>query len=229
MASVKVVSAYVDLGLTKRPSKDFYRLGDQLERAVGEHIKVFRDFSFPQCWAVGEFGNKYPPANPLAPDRFVDVDEHLRSNLIQHSPLQWLQMALDEDPTPDVFVWMGYSIMKQGEFTGKLITEQIVSEFLQKVSVFNHGTIPIPSIRPYDRVEPYGDNWQFVGSTIIAPRKYLCEMLYHYKTQLRAFVAMHSAIPLDLAIWPTVVRQSGLPFEYYGAEYDATQLTGFPG
>lgn len=230
MAKVKVVTAYVDLNLTKRPSTEFHATGFKLLDAVdSSQMRLFANFPFSYCWAGDQFGVKYPPANPRAEDRFVTEDEHLRSNLIQHSPLQWVSEAAAEDPEPDVFVWMGYSIMKQGAFTGKPVCQKNVVEFLTKVSKYPFGDIPIPSIRPDDPISPFGDNWQFVGSTIIVPRKFLEQMTRAYKFELIEFVRKFRKIPLDLAIWPSVVRNSGLPFRPYPAEYDATQLTNFPG
>ena len=230
MARVKVVTAYVDLGLAKRTSKDFHVLGTHLIGACKGLASVhnFTGYLFGHCWAVEMFGSHSPPANKRAEDRFMNQDEHLRSNLIQHSPLQWLTLAAEADPEPDVFVWMGYSILKQGAFTGKPVTKEAIQGFLKKLKSRDWDHIPIPAIRPDDPISPHGDNWQFVGSTVIAPRQFLPEMARHYKLQLREFVRCYNAIPLDLAIWPAVVRNSGLPFRPYPAEYDATQLTGLP-
>lgn len=230
MAIAKVVTAYVDLGLTKRPSADFHAMGALLTAAC-PRIRVFRDFPFHNCWTVPEFwSTMYPPANARAPDRFVNAEEHVRSNLIQHCPVQWVQMAAAEDPVPDVFVWMGYSIFKQGAFTGKPIAAEHVASFLEKVEKYPFGDIPFPGITPGQTMpNPFGDNWRFCGSTVIFPRFWLNQMVASYQAGLRAFVRWHQAIPLDLAIWPAVEMAGGLPFRFYQAEYDYTQLTNFPG
>src|SRR5262245_23171191 len=130
MAKVKVVTAYVDLSLTKRPSAEFHALGSRLKAAVEPHcaFRVFEHFPYEHCWAHPF--HALPAANLRAEDRFPTDAEHVRSNLIQHSPLQWLKLAMDEDPTPDVFVWLGYTIMKQGAFTGKPVTETAIGDFL---------------------------------------------------------------------------------------------------
>lgn len=231
MAKVKVVTAYVDLNLTRRPSADFHALGNRLIDACWPNVRAFINFPFEKCWAVEaarECGADRA-ANSRAPDRFETDDEHLRSNLVQHSPLQWMKMAAAEDPSPDVFVWLGYSILKQGDFTGKRLREEHVVEFLDKVAQFVFDTLPYPAIRPDDPVTPFGDNWQVVGSTIVAPRQWLDALAWHYQLQMRLFFLKRRAVPLDLAIWPAVIRQSGLPFRPYRAEYDHTQLTNFPG
>lgn len=229
---VKVVTAYCDLGLTKRPSAEFHALGgDLLAACAAADVpwRFFDDYPFLLTWVPFEFLHITKAANPRAEDRFATDLEHLKSNMIQHSPVQWLEEAAAEDPEPDVFVWLGYSLTKQGDFTGKPIRPEDVHKFLTKVSEYPFGDIPIPSIRPNDPIAPFGDNWQFVGSTIIVPRRFLSQMARSYRTCLCEFVRVHRAIPLDLAIWPAVVRTSGLPFTPYKAEYDATQLTNFPG
>lgn len=226
---VKLVTAYVDLGLTKRPSEEFHALGNRLINAAWPHVRAFTDFPYQRCWVASAVHYEVPAANARAEDRFATDTEHVRSNIIQHSPVQWLSLAAAEDPAPDVFVWLGYSILKQGDFTGKRLQEQHVVDFLAKVAKYPFSDIPIPSIRPWEPVSVHGDNWQYVGSTVIAPRRFLPAMTGSYKYEAREFIRRHKCIPLDLAIWPSVVEKSGLPFRPYAAEYDATQLTNFPG
>ncbi len=227
MAKVKVVSAYCDLNLTLRPSTDFHVLGERLERACAGRIRVFKDFRFKNCWAWQEFGDIYKPAHPWCPeDRFVSWDECYRWTLLQHSPCQWVWDAYLEDPSADVYVWIGYSIMKQGGFTGKPVQEHHITEFLDRLEKYPFDYIPFPGITPKGPVLPRGNNWRFVGSTIIFPAKFLTAIVCAYKQACREFVRVHRAVPIDLAIWPTVEEESGLPWRFYQGEYDATQFTG---
>ena len=226
---VKAVTAYVDLGLEKRPSVEFHMLGNRLIRACDGRIHVFNAFPFERCWAAREFGG-LPAANPRATDRFVTDVEHVRSNLLQHSPVQWVALASAQDlDDTDVYVWMGYSILKQGDFTGKRITEEHVAQFLDKVERYDFTDIPFPGITPPAPVNPHGDNWRFCGSTIIMPRKFLVPIVKTYFAKARQFINTFQSIPLDLAIWPEVEREGNLPWKFYQAEYDHTQLTNFPG
>jgi len=223
--TVKVVTAYVDLGLTKRPSEQFHVLGRRLV-ACCPNIRVFDNFPFEDCWTVKDGLAKYPPANPRAEDRFATTEEHLRSNLIQHCPVQWVHRAAAEDPEPDVFVWIGYSVLKQGDFTGKPVREADIQGFLEQVKSYDFKDIPFPGITAKGPANPFGDNWRFCGSVVIFPRLYLHQMVRMYQDRLHKFVAKYKAIPLDLAIWPDVERF--LPFRFYQAEYDRTQFTNFP-
>lgn len=235
MNKVKVVTAYVDLNLSKRPPEGTHDLGQYLIKAC-EHVlgpsgvRTFQGFDLGQCWAYQKFGIQYPPANVRPPDRFATQAEHLRSNLVQHSPMQWLNLAFHEDPTPSVYVWLGYTLLKQGDFTGKRITTNHVCDFLRRLQdapILDH--IPFPGITPMVPVNPGGDNWRFCGSTLIVPTGFLPRVVRSYEQNMEAFVHQHWTVPIDLAIWPSVEFNSGLPWQQYVAEYDYTQLTNFPG
>lgn len=225
--NVKVITAYCDLGLTKRPRQEFTDQGDQLIWAAGKDIKVY-EYDKNDAWNWPKYKD-YPAANARAFDRFADELEHARSNLIQHTPVQWLEEAAMDFPQTDVFVWMGFSLLKQGDFTGKRIQPHHVAEFVGKLKSWKPNGLPFPGINkvPY-QLEPFGDNWRFCGSTLVVPREYVFRLGTAYRANFEAFVRQHKAIPLDLAIWPMVEFSSGLPIRWYAAEYDYTQLTNFP-
>lgn len=228
MKIVKAVTACVDMGLSLRSLEHTHALGRRLLDACAGR-SVFYECPYAQVWTVQELPG-FMPANTRAEDRFATAVEHQRSNYVQHMPVQMLARAYEKFPEVDVFVWLGYTLLKQGNFTGKLITEEHVSAFLDKLAVYPFDDIPFPGITPERRpVDPYGDNWRFCGSTIIAPRRFLPGIVRSYKFETREFVRRHRCVPLDLAIWPTVEARSGLPWRFYPAEYDATQLTNLPG
>lgn len=229
MNKVKVVTAYVPLTVQNMKPESFHELGSRLACACGDRIRVFRDFPYNECWLAREIPPGVSPANPRALDRFATEEEHLRSNVVQHSPVQWVSLAAAEDPEPDVFVWMGYSLLKQGDFTGKRITEAHVVNFLRAVERYPFTDLPFPGIASFGPISVFGDNWRFCGSTVIMPRKFLDMIVKSYKFHMRSFLLAHRKVPLDLAIWPMVEQRSGLPWRFYPAEYDYTQLTNFPG
>lgn len=225
--SVKVITAYCDLGLTKRPAAEFHVLGQKLLDQLGTDGHKY-EYSKNDAWTWDAYKD-FPAANPRAYDRFADDMEHARSNLIQHTPIQWLEDACMDFPQTDVFVWMGYSILKQGDHTGKRILPHHVAEFVGKLKDWKPTSLPYPGMDLYQtQLNPFGDNWRFCGSTLIVPRQYVFQVGRAYRANLKAFVQMHKAIPLDLAIWPMVEYSSGLPWKWYDAEYDYTQLTNFP-
>jgi hypothetical protein len=227
MTKVRLVSAYVDLGLTKRPAPDFHVLGNQLEAAAKGRSRIFRNFPFAECWLPWTFTwNAHPPANPRAEDRFVSELEHVRSNYIQHSPMQWMHTAWEEDHSSDVFVWMGYSILKQGDFTGRRIKPWHVTAFLDHLEEWEPSGVYMPGITEKAPIQPYGDNWRFCGSTIVVPAPHVGPLYEAYKSTAIKFIRAYKAIPLDLAIWSMVEEQ--YPINWYQAEYDHTQLTNFP-
>lgn len=226
--SVKVVTAYIDLGLTKRPSSEFHELGHDLLQALDlDGVCYLRDFS--DCWVTKEPGiSSLPAANKRAEDRFANDTEHVMSNMIQHSPMQWLREAYTQFDV-DVYVWMGYSLLKQGDFTGKRITQQHVREFVKNLKSWDPVDIPFPGMADTREVNVHGDNWRWCGSVLVFPSEYLAQAFRDYKTCARWFFRTHECIPLDLAIWPHVEKVSSmLPFRQYKTEYDYTQLTNFP-
>lgn len=223
---VKVVTAYCDLGLSKRPAKEFHSLGQQLVDACGEDNIIVYKYAPEEAWTWDAYKG-YPAANARALDRFAYAHEHERSNLIQHTPVQWLERAKGESGA-DIFVWLGYSLLKQGEFTGKRIMPSHVTGLIDKLKHWKGGSLPFPGIE--DRIlpiDPFGDNWRFVGSTLVVPREFVHMVSASYYANFKAFVQQHKAVPLDLAIWPMVEFSSGLPWRFYQAEYDHTQLTNF--
>lgn len=225
--SVKVITAYCDLGLTKRPSADFHVLGRRLLDQLGVDGHKY-EYSKNDAWTWDAYKN-YPAANARAYDRFDDDLEHARSNLIQHTPVQWLEEAALDFPQTDVFVWMGYSILKQGDHTGKRILPYHVADFVYKLRNWAPTALPFPGMDPFHNpIEPFGDNWRFCGSMLVVPRQFVFRVGNSYRANFKSFVQQHKAIPLDLAIWPMVEFSSGLPWKQYPAEYDYTQLTNFP-
>lgn len=225
--NVKVITAYCDLGLTKRPAEEFHAYGRQLEAALGQDLKVYR-YAAEECWTWEPY-KAYPAANARAYDRFAHDHEHQRSNLIQHAPVQFLQRARWDYPNVDVFVWLGYSILKQGDHTNRRIKTHHITSFVDKMASWTPVSLPFPGMTEWIQpVDPFGDNWRFCGSTLVVPAKHVAQVSRSYRASLQAFVMQHGAIPLDLAIWPMVEFSSGLPWSFYPAEYDFTQLTRFP-
>lgn len=229
MSNVKVVSAYVPLTVENMDRSGFKELGRRLRSACGDKILVLEDFPFGHCW-LAHANPPWRAANERAADRFKTEDQHIRSNLIQHSCTQWASLAAAADPTVTTWVWLGYSILKQGAFTGKPVTEKHVEDFLLAVERYDFSRdIPFPGIEGRKPVLPHGNNWRFCGSTHIWPASDLPIIDAAYKRECMKFLDTYHAIPLDLAIWPAVEENNPrIPFAFYKAEYDATQLTNFP-
>ena len=100
--------------------------------------------------------------------------------------------------------------------------------FVEAVQMYPFNDIPFPGITGRDPWLPHGNNWRFCGSTHVWPVKWLEAIHKSYCYNLRHFVHEYDCVPLDLAIWPLVEHSSGLPFKWYRAEYDNTQLRNFP-
>jgi hypothetical protein len=232
---VRVVTAYVPLNVKHLTPYQYRDLGTRMLNATRGRYHFFDQFPLSDCWLWKE----NPPLVPAAPtpsDRYETPADYARSNIVQHSRTQWALMAANEHPDCEVIVWLDYGILKQGHWNGKPITEHHIGVFLDRVERWvlqGHDadvclTIPFPGIEEKKPIDVHGNNWRFCGSAHIWPVKYLRQIDACYKKKLRQFISCYDCTPLDLAIWPMVERDSGLPFEWYKADYDHTQLTEFP-
>lgn len=220
----KVVTAFVPLKVKHLSADTYHEYGTQLAAACGDRFRFFDNFPLEDCWLSKE----HPPLIPASEtpaDRYETREDHARSNIVQHSRTQWALAALAEDPGVDVMVWLDLAIMKQGVWRNNKIVHEHVVKFLEAVEKLPSGIIPFPGIEERKPVDPIGNNWRFCGSTHIWPVEFLPQIDRSYKFYTREFIRKNNTTPLDLAIWPTVEERSGLPFRWYKAEYDATQLT----
>lgn len=227
MNKVKVISAYVPLDVKHLTTGAYHELGDRLFDAVGrENVRFFDQQPLDRCWSY-QMLKDLSPATDTPADRYASPRDHVKSHIVQHTRTQWAMRAFEET-SADVIVWLDLGILKQGNHTGNLISREDVQHFVAKVENYDFNDIPFPGIEPKGRYNPLGNNWRFCGSTHIWPTKWLPHIHRSYRFNLQRYVRQHNRAPLDLAIWPLVEENSGLPFRWYKAEYDRTQLTEFP-
>lgn len=226
--SVGVVSAFLPLKVKHMSADRYEELGTRMLTAAhraGAIPGMFRN-PIETCWSY-DLCTGLPPATETPADRYATPEDHVRSHIVQHTRTQWaLELLASRDL--DVIVWLDYGILKQGDFTGKPVTEDDVSWFVEAVQMHPFQDIPFPGITGPEPWLPHGNNWRFCGSTHVWPTKWLEQIDRSYKANLIKFVRDYKSVPLDLAIWPLVERTSGLPFKWYQAEYDNTQLRNFP-
>jgi hypothetical protein len=226
MPKVAVVSAFVPLNVRHLTADAYHELGQRMLDATKGRYRFFDNFPLEECWLSKE----NPPLVPAAPtpsDRYATDADYVRSNIVQHSRTQWALKAWREDPTIDTIIWLDLGILKQGAHTGKPVTEDDVSQFVDAVAATHLDCIPFPGIEGQQPINVHGNNWRFCGSTHIWPTQLLTLIDQAYVRETRRFIREHKCTPLDLAIWPAVELHSGLPFHWYKAEYDRTQLTAF--
>lgn len=217
-------------------AEQYHAYAEQMREAVG--AKNFCIYKEPletlwlYRWLEHPGWLDLPPATPASPDRYPTPSHFVRSNIVQHNRTAWLKLAAHFHPDTDVFVWLDYGLLKQGDFTGKRIEPKHIAAFHEKVERYyeaGHTDIPFPGIEPQGPVNIAGNCWRFCGSTHIIPRWHLNAIDVAYRQTCCNFIASTRTVPLDLPIWALVeMKHRELPYRWYKAEYDYTQLENFP-
>lgn len=238
MRRVKIITAFVPLNPAPIHFKpeDYHAYADRMEKAAGRgRFRAYRPFPLEQCWLYGWLEQRgwldLPPATVAAPDRYPTPQHFQRSNIVQHNRTTWMVMAAEEDLRCDVLIWLDYAILKQGHsWPGHPgVEEHHISGFLDKIENSNFQDIPFPGIWPKGPIDDHGDNWRFCGSTHIIPRHWLAYVDWYYKFECKRWIETKKTVPLDLPIWAILESNTSLPFRFYQANHDATQLTAFSG
>jgi len=234
----KLVTAFVPLNpapIHFEPEQ-YHAYAERMAIAAGAaRFQVFNPYPLEKCWLYRWLESKgwldLPPATPAAPDRYPASQLFQRSNIVQHERTSWLCQAAGEDRDCDVLVWCDYAILKQGHsWPGHPgVEERHITELLAKIENSRFQDIPFPGIWDKGPVDDRGDNWRFCGSTHIIPRRWLYYVDWFYKFECKRFVERTKTVPLDLPIWALVEQNTSLPFRWYRANHDASQLLNFPG
>lgn len=227
MLKVKAVTAFVPLNVKHLNPEQYKALGDQLVAAVGpENIRVFNDYPLEACTFAAFAG--YPHIDKrLYEDRYDDPLEMSRSSVVQHNRTSWAMMAAAEEPDVDVWVWIDYGVLKQGDFTGKPVTGEAIRHFLEAVAEGSVDDVPFPGIWEERKVADHEANWRFCGSTHVWPKKHLQAIHAVYLTEVHLFLHRTGCLPYDMTVWAAVERTGCAPFRQYLANHDATQFTNF--
>jgi hypothetical protein len=238
MRRVKIVTAFVPIDpppIHFRPEQ-YHQYAERMRKAAGDdRFRAFNPYPLKQCWLYKWLEQRnwldLPPATAPAADRYPTPKHFVLSNIVQHERTSWLCQAANEDPGCDVFVWLDYAILKQGHsWPGHPgVEERHISEFLDKIEKSGFEDIPFPGIWEKGPISDNGDNWRFAGSTHVIPRHLLAFCDWFYKHECKQFIERTKTIPLDLPIWALLEQNTNLPFRFYQANHDATQLTNFPG
>lgn len=224
---VGVVSGFIPLPVIHLSEDQYTELGVRLAAACGDHRWVLYHGDLDKCWAY-DLCTGLPPANPPPADRYPSAAVNVQSHIVQHQRTTWALRAAATFPEVDVWVWFDYGLLKQGFWKNNPITEDIVKRFLDRLAATPKlDVIPFPGISDKGLVMPTGNNWRFCGSTHIWPKQFLPSIDAAYKNTLQKWINYHNTVPLDLPIWALVEQNSGLPFRWYPAEYDASQLENY--
>ena len=232
----RVISAFVPLAGMRHVDPEVYHTNAKaMVQDVPYHFfnigEELRDMWLWKWLDMAEWGT-LPPATPASPDRYPTPQHFVNSNIVQHNRTRWLLHAAAAYPDDNIFIWLDYGLLKQGDFTGKRIQAKHIAPFVEKVERYyaaGNRDIPFPGIEPSGVVNARGNCWRFCGSTHIVPRWHLDAIDMAYRNTCCDFIAATQTIPLDLPIWALVEQfHPELPYRQYTAEYDYSQLSNFP-
>lgn len=226
---VGVVTGYIKLPVKHVSSTQYHEYASRLSKACIGHTFYIGGGHVKDCWAY-DLCTGLPPDMPVPSDRYDSPEINVMSHIIQHQRTTWAMEAVEAHPDVEVWCWLDYGILKQGAWRNNPVTEDSIKRFLTKVSLTPEPMdfIPFPGILPKGMIYPGENNWRFCGSCHIWPKKYLPLIDMMYKDALKEWISIHKTVPLDLPIW-ALVEYSSLPFKWYAAEYDASQLDNYPG
>ena len=235
----KIVTAFVPLeGMLHFKPEQYHEYAAKMEAAVTpDRFQAFRSFPLEDCWLYKYLCERgwlnLPPATEVPTDRYPSPYHMVLSNIVQHNRTSWMRMAAREDQTADVFIWLDYAILKQGDWTGRRLRPEHITAFVEAVERWysndENKVIQFPGIWDKGPIEPTGANWRFCGSTHVIPKWWLEQVDLLYKHTCRNWVQHYKTVPLDLPIWAYVEEIRPAWFNWYAANHDATQLTNFPG
>jgi hypothetical protein len=233
--SVIVVSAYIPLPVKHLTGEQYRALGNRLANAALPNRLVTFEHPLEECWLYNEPVLPIETAVPVPLDRYASAADNIKSHIVQHNRTEWALRAAEMYPEARTVVWLDYGVMKQGAWRNNPIEDAHVRTFLDRIIEYPfERSMPFPGITCGEPIAPLGNNWRFCGSTHIWPVKWLPTIDRVYKSALRNFMRAYNRVPLDLTIWPEVEGRCAkegpdhVPFQWYPAEYDASQLLGFP-
>lgn len=202
--TAKIVTAYVALnGNPDRRSDATYReLGKRLTD-MDVPIRAFVDFPLEDCWL-------WPHLQTLAnAPRSTDLAAY---HAVQYSKVQWMRLAAQEDPAPDVFVWVDYGIFHHDGMQEGCI--ELLLEAADDQTIAMPGKVPKNSYFMRQRNVPH---WRFCGSVMVCPRRYLQPLDEAIREVALEGLAKHGSISWEVNTWAEVELQEQLPIRQYQA------------
>lgn len=224
MASVVVISGYIEIPDHPRGTADYRALGLQLEQAVhdvGVPMVVADQEKVEDTWLARYL---HKPANITHSIADNPEKNTLAYHCVQHQKFQWIATASQAEPDATVIVWIDYGIM--GAIPG--VTAAVIQKYLERAGDYGAAvTLPGCWAKPKD-VDPKFPCWRFCGGLMAVPKP-----LVRPFTQGAMGTAVRHIQQTQNVDWEvnTVARfeQTGLvPMAWYKADHNETMFTAAP-
>jgi hypothetical protein len=216
---IMAVTGYVPIENHPRSMDEYVQLGEQLN-ATGIPLLALSG-KLEDCWMYHYLSYRkaqHPTHSTADNPRKNTIAYHI----VQAQKSEWLTVAADLNPVPDVFVWLDMGI-----FHIPGMTAQIVRDFMFRAE--NERTIAIPGC--WDRNYEYDDRypmWRWAGGVMIVPRQYVDAFDACMKDEYKRHLRETNNLSWEVNTLSRLERRgTALPLWHYRANHDASMLTNY--
>ena len=215
---ITVVTAYVPIPNHPRSMTEYHELGQKL---LDLDVPVmFQQETLDSCWLFNYLqwrGGKFTHSVADNPQK-----NSVAYHIVQAQKSEFLLGAAENNPQPDVFVWIDFGIFHLPGVTGT-----VIKEFLQRAE--SEQAIAIPGC--WDPDFKYEDShpcWRFCGGLMVVPRKFVMALDIAMKYEYMRWLAHTNNLSWEVNTLARLERlEKHLPLWWYKADHDAQMFTGY--
>lgn len=221
MASVAVVSGFIDIPNHPRGSADYRALGEQLFKAIEPRQALVFDnekLAVDSTWLAQWLKGQPNVTHSVADNQEKNTKDY---HCVQHEKLAWIAKAAEAAPEFDFYVWIDYGIL---HVPG--VTAEVINRFLDMVDSYG-ASVRMPGCWPKKQDVPHDHPcWRFCGGLIVVPRP-----LVKPFTRLGMSTAARQIMATKNVEWEvnTLARLELLdqvPITWYQADHNQEMFTG---
>lgn len=169
MASVVVISGYIEIPDHPRGTADYRALGLQLEQAVhevGVPMVVADQETVEDTWLARYL---HKPANITHSIADNPEKNTLAYHQVQYQKFAWIARAAEVEPA-EVIVWIDYGIFSCAKDLNDPITAAVIQKYLARAGDYGSAvTLPGCWSRQQE-VDPKFPCWRFCGGLMAVPK-----------------------------------------------------------
>jgi len=225
MATVKIVTGYIDIPDHPRGAADYRALGEQLfAETMGTEALVFDSerLKVETTW-LAKFLQSRPNVTHAVADN--PAKNTVAYHCVQHEKFQWLQLAHQLDRaapgnTPaDTYVWIDYGILHVPGVTGA-----VIRSYLDRIDSYG-GAVVMPGCWSKKEVPADVPCWRFCGGLIAVPRALVVPFTTAAKGVAVRHVATAGVVEWEVNTLARLESLGEIPISWYKADHNETMFT----